>query len=265
MALIVCKHCGKQMSDRADVCPHCGEISEAKEIELQHKKKRRKILLILLTIIGAILSIGFLESAIEILVEGYHHMENVVLVAILFVIVIRCCIILSKSYNKTIKRCAVAFCACYLVIISIVTIPYCIYYYKYKTKHIVETLQNKKLVFDKLTVLVEGNDIILQYDNRKKCYKIDGVKHGKIRINDNKVSVDDMLELFGDDFDDYFKVKVNLAHYSDYSDSYRGLELRKGHYKGYNNFHLSYFRGNFTDMLVTGVSLHLYREDAIIE
>ena len=32
MALITCPHCGKQMSDRADVCPHCGKMTKIKEL-----------------------------------------------------------------------------------------------------------------------------------------------------------------------------------------------------------------------------------------
>lgn len=40
MALITCSHCGKQMSDRADVCPHCGVINKEK-IEIKQNRERK--------------------------------------------------------------------------------------------------------------------------------------------------------------------------------------------------------------------------------
>lgn len=40
MALIVCTHCGKQMSDLAEVCPHCGVVTEA---EKGRNKKTREV------------------------------------------------------------------------------------------------------------------------------------------------------------------------------------------------------------------------------
>lgn len=41
MALITCPHCGKQMSDRADVCPHCGKITEKNQIVYKERKDLR--------------------------------------------------------------------------------------------------------------------------------------------------------------------------------------------------------------------------------
>lgn len=43
MALINCTHCGKQMSDRVDVCPHCGEMPEAKKEATQEAIQKKKI------------------------------------------------------------------------------------------------------------------------------------------------------------------------------------------------------------------------------
>ena len=55
MALITCTHCGKQMSDRVDVCPHCGEMSEEKKRTVQKKRKKRLIISIPLFIFSLII------------------------------------------------------------------------------------------------------------------------------------------------------------------------------------------------------------------
>ena len=56
MALITCTHCGKQMSDRADVCPHCGKITEKNQIVY---KERKDLRLSIISCICFIISYGF--------------------------------------------------------------------------------------------------------------------------------------------------------------------------------------------------------------
>lgn len=41
MALITCSHCGKQMSDRADVCPHCGKMPEVRALQQKENENNR--------------------------------------------------------------------------------------------------------------------------------------------------------------------------------------------------------------------------------
>lgn len=60
MALITCTHCGKQMSDRADVCPHCGKIAEKKLIVY---KEQKDLLLSIISCICFIISYCFAYSS----------------------------------------------------------------------------------------------------------------------------------------------------------------------------------------------------------
>lgn len=54
MALIKCPECGKQISDKAEVCPHCGMevqivLAEIREKEKRQRKKRKKRIFISIT------------------------------------------------------------------------------------------------------------------------------------------------------------------------------------------------------------------------
>lgn len=56
MALIKCSECGKEMSDKATTCPHCGA---------RHETGNAKVIRIILGIIILIISLYFLLSGIN--------------------------------------------------------------------------------------------------------------------------------------------------------------------------------------------------------
>lgn len=73
MALIKCPECGKQISDKAEICPHCGievqkileEIREKKRLlQLLQKKRRRRILIpvVSVCVVAAVAVLVYLYS-----------------------------------------------------------------------------------------------------------------------------------------------------------------------------------------------------------
>ena len=53
MALIKCPECGKQISDKAEVCPHCG-VEARKELAKIQEKRSIIISVILACIVAAV-------------------------------------------------------------------------------------------------------------------------------------------------------------------------------------------------------------------
>jgi uncharacterized OB-fold protein len=56
MALIKCPECGKQISDKAEVCPHCGV--EARKELAKNREKRSIIIAIISACVVAAIAIG---------------------------------------------------------------------------------------------------------------------------------------------------------------------------------------------------------------
>lgn len=70
MALIKCPECGKQISDKAEVCPHCGievqkvllEIREKQRIQRKKHKKRIIVSIASAFVVGTIAVLAYLYS-----------------------------------------------------------------------------------------------------------------------------------------------------------------------------------------------------------
>lgn len=91
MALITCPECGKQVSDKAAYCPHCGieikkELSENKAGQRRDKKKRRRNIIIVIVSICvastfAVLAYLYLgdttpEQPKQLTLEEYKQLSN---------------------------------------------------------------------------------------------------------------------------------------------------------------------------------------------
>lgn len=75
MALITCPECGKQVSDKAASCPHCGieiikELSINKEGQRQEKKKHRRNIIIVIVSVCVVSTFAVL---------AYHYLGDTTL------------------------------------------------------------------------------------------------------------------------------------------------------------------------------------------
>ena len=66
MALITCPECGKEMSDQADACPHCGFAVRRQVVEATVRRyKRHHLAWMLLFLTGSVLTIRGISNHFE--------------------------------------------------------------------------------------------------------------------------------------------------------------------------------------------------------
>lgn len=66
MALTTCPECGKELSDQADECPHCGFAIRRLRVEATVKRyKRHHAVWLVLFVVGAILTIRGISNHFE--------------------------------------------------------------------------------------------------------------------------------------------------------------------------------------------------------
>ena len=198
MKEIVCPECGTTITDGAASCPNCGcsHLGTITKTEKQNTGLWTFMILMMLTSIYVVIFAWF---------------DVRILFYISFIIAIILCAVLCIVSKWKTRLYVLAFfiggCA--------VMAPFLIYYFKYHSVNSVKYLQNKEIVyFDKFIVRFDGDYIILQYENRQKRYLIDEVEdNGDIAVY-GQVSVNDMMDLFGQDFEQYFRMK-HLPKYDD--------------------------------------------------
>lgn len=188
MALITCKHCGKQMSDYADVCPHCGGLTDAKQQTVKQTQQTK-----MKNAIGIFLSLlGVLGILLTIVVP--MNSRNIILLYIAILIIMILCAVLWKMFKgRAVKICA-AVILCYCLVIGIYNSPCLLFYFRYDTANSIERFNNKVISYWGLNIWFEDDFVVMNYNGRKQRYRVDSVSQGDIFVS---VPSRDMIELFG--------------------------------------------------------------------
>lgn len=188
MALITCKHCGKQLSDFADACPHCGGLTDAKQqtVKQTRRKKMKNAIGIFLSLLGVL---GILLTVIVPKDE-----RNIIWLYIAILIIMILGAVLWKMFKgRAVKICA-AVILCYCLVIGIYYSPYLMFYFRYNTANSIERFHNKEISYSGLSIWFEDDFVIMNYKGRQQRYRVNAVYGGCIDVS---VPSRDMIELFG--------------------------------------------------------------------
>lgn len=261
MSLTVCKECGKEISDKAMTCPHCGGYTEAWDLARQNKRLRnRKIwfnvisagLIIILVGIGccSLHPIGsFLRH------WGYSDELDWDSVFEIFGCILAfglACLIFAYKRPRIFKIISSSLFGLYFIATFIYIVngyfndvrPYQKFRYTYCNKDVLISLNGAKLVWgEDVEISFHDNKAVFSGAINKRELPIDSVTNeGEIYIS---CTVVELQKMFGDRLNDYFESsKVTARYYLDNSDEHYFSIIPSCYFE--NNFRI-FYKGYFAN------------------
>lgn len=258
MALNKCNECGKEISDQALTCPHCGRHTEAWMIARQNKKIRtRKIWL---NIISAVLIIGLVGISccilhpLGIFLRTWKHSDEIDWVSAfeIFGCILAfglASFIFAYKRHRIFKVISLSLFCLYFIATLIYTAigyfndvrPSQQFRSAYCNENVLNALDDTKLTW--------GDDVVISFHDNMAVFAgainqtelpIDSVANeGAIYV---KCTVAELQKIFGDRLNDYFEsTKVTAQNYLDNSDKHYFTICADSFYSDFRISYVGYY------------------------